>query len=108
MTMQKLRSVPLEAYIWILALIGLGIFGPSMEGHVTFCIPTLLGFDGCWGCGIGRSIGHALHGDFVRSWNAHPLGMPAIVILLIRIVTLLRSTPTFAGGSHGKRVPISA
>lgn len=103
-----LSLVPLEAWTWTLALVGLGIWGPGLEGHLTFCIPTLLGFDGCWGCGLGRSIGHALRGDLLASVHAHWLGIPAIVLFITRIVTLTIRSTTFAGGSRGQHLPIPA
>ncbi|MBS1562065.1 MAG: DUF2752 domain-containing protein [Bacteroidetes bacterium] len=104
----SLLHVPLEAWTWTAALVGLGIWGPALEGHATFCIPTLLGFEGCWGCGLGRSIGHALRGDLAGSLEAHWLGIPAIVLFISRIVTLTIRSTTFAGGSHGQHLPIPA
>ena len=97
MTLKTLISrIPLEAWIWSLALIGLATLGPSLEGHVSFCIPSWLGLDFCWGCGLGRSIGHAFHGDLAASWQAHPLGLVTIGVLIGRVIQLVnrsRTTP---------------
>ena len=86
--------LPLEALIWTASLVGLAVLGPSLEGHLTFCIPTLLGFDGCWGCGVGRSISHALHGDLAGSWASHPLGIFALTVIATRIITLVYKPQT--------------
>jgi hypothetical protein len=84
---------PPEAWIWAASLLYLGIWGAGSDGHLTFCVPTLLGFDGCWGCGIGRSMGLALRGNFSASWAAHPFGIAGDGILLGRVLTLtFRST----------------
>lgn len=79
----------LEAFIWILALLGLAVLGPWLDGKVSFCIPSALGLDFCWGCGLGRSISRAFHGDLAGSWSAHPAGLVAIPVLVYRIVTLI-------------------
>lgn len=96
-----MRRIPLEAIVWTAGLAGLAILGPSLDGHITICVPSLLGFDGCWGCGLGRAIGYLFRGDFQASWNAHPLAIPAVVVLLYRITTLLLRSRTFAGAPHG-------
>ena len=90
MILSAIRRIPLEAWIWTAALLGLAFVGPSLEGHLTFCIPSWLGLDFCWGCGLGRSIGHALHGNALASWEAHPLGFITIGVLVGRIITLIK------------------
>lgn len=80
---------PLEALIWLIALVGLAIYEPTSGDHVSFCILNNLGFTFCPGCGIGRSISHVLNGDFQASMAMHPMGILALPILLFRIVTLL-------------------
>jgi hypothetical protein len=87
-----LQSIPFEAAIWTAGLLGLALMGPSLEGHFTICIPSLLGFDGCWGCGLGRSVSHALHGDLAGSWTSHPLGIFALTVIVIRIASLVLRT----------------
>lgn len=98
----------LEAAIWTLGLVVLGMWGGDLHGHLTICLPTMLGLDACMGCGIGHAAGLALRGDLAGSWQAHPLGMPAVVILLARIVIVTFPSPMFVGGLHGKRLPVSA
>ena len=79
---------PLEAFIWSLALIVLAIYNPLTDQHMSFCIFKIFGFNYCPGCGLGRSISFLLHGDIGNSLKMHPLGIPALLILLFRIVNL--------------------
>ncbi|PWN07101.1 DUF2752 domain-containing protein [Rhodohalobacter mucosus] len=50
-----------------------------------FCLIEWTGVEHCPGEGIGRSMSSAMRGDFVRSFQLHPAGIPAIIILTIRI-----------------------
>ncbi|HEY2583255.1 MAG TPA: DUF2752 domain-containing protein [Mucilaginibacter sp.] len=50
----------------------------------------LLGFSWCPGCGLGHSISFLFHGDLNRSFHAHWLGIPALVIISHRIYILIR------------------
>ena len=84
--------IPLESAIWLSSLLALALFGTEVHGHATLCIPTLLGLDGCIGCGLGHAIGLAFRGDFSGSVQAHWLGLPAIGILLYRSITLIIKT----------------
>lgn len=85
------RAVPAEALIWAGGLLVLILAAPSLAGHATFCVPTLLGFDGCMGCGLGASIGHLFRGHLAASIDAHPLGIPATLLLTGRIIQLLKN-----------------
>ena len=75
-----------EALIWIAALIWLAITAHSSS--FSLCPIHALGLDFCPGCGIGHGIGLALRGEFSASLSAHPLGIPALFILLHRIFWL--------------------
>ncbi|MFY7900869.1 MAG: DUF2752 domain-containing protein [Chitinophagaceae bacterium] len=55
----------------------------------SFCVFKWIGFNSCFGCGIGHSIHYALHFQFLKSFQAHPLGIFAICIILCRIFTLV-------------------
>lgn len=89
-----IQRIPREAWIWALALVGLAIVGPSLEGHLSFCVPSMLGFDFCLGCGLGRSISQAMHGNVQASWAAHPLGIITLGVLIGRIITLVYHSRT--------------
>ncbi|KAB2908356.1 MAG: DUF2752 domain-containing protein [Ignavibacteriales bacterium] len=78
------RSSLFEALIWIGALIYLALYNPVQEASFSFCVLDNLGFEHCPGCGLGRSVSFLLHGDFQASWEAHKLGIFALIVLLFR------------------------
>ena len=77
-----------EALIWIVGLIILFFTYPAGQEHYSLCIYHNLGFESCPGCGIGRSIGSLMHGDFYASWANHKLGIIALPFILVRIIQL--------------------
>jgi Protein of unknown function (DUF2752) len=60
------------------------------EEHFTLCAFRLLGFKHCPGCGIGRSIHALMHGDLAASWHHHWFGIPALLIIIARIFSLIK------------------
>ncbi len=82
-----LRYFPLEGYIWISALLILFLINTDSV-HFSLCPFYNLGIDFCPGCGLGRSIHHFMNLDFVGSFNIHPLGGLAFLILLFRIYSM--------------------
>ena len=85
-----LFSYPLEGYIWITALIFLA-FVNADSTHFTFCPFHNLGIDFCPGCGLGRSIHYLLSFELIKSFQAHPLGGFALIVILHRIFTLTKN-----------------
>ncbi len=77
-----------EALLWLGVLISMILSHPVMEGHLTLCPLALAGFHWCPGCGVGRSMILALHGQVNASIMMHPLGLPAIAVLSERIYEL--------------------
>ncbi len=88
-----------ELITWTCALGYLFFLDISGGEHFSFCIFRLLGFDHCLGCGIGRSIHCAMHFDWSSSLNYHWLGIPALAIIIFRIITLLKNL------KHGAHSP---
>ena len=82
------RAIGLEPIVWLGGLAMLGILGSTSGTHVSICPFALAGLDFCPGCGLGRSIALLLHGELVRSFEAHWLGLPATVILVGRSLNL--------------------
>lgn len=80
--------LPLEAFFWSVAFILLALYTPSADHHISFCLFRNLGLKYCPGCGLGRSISFLFHGDLQGSLSMHPLGIPAVLIISWRIVTL--------------------
>ncbi len=83
------KRLPIELIVWLTAILVLGISYPKTADHFTLCPIENLGFSWCPGCGLGRSISYLLHGELKLSVNQHWFGIPALGILIFRIVQLL-------------------
>ncbi|MBN1300145.1 MAG: DUF2752 domain-containing protein [Melioribacteraceae bacterium] len=84
----KLIYKNLEAFIWLAGLIYLASINPYATDHFNFCVFSLVGFESCPGCGLGRSISFLFRGDIAASFDSHMLGIPALLILSYRIVSV--------------------
>ena len=51
----------------------------------TLCPLDRLGFEYCPGTGLGTSVAYAARGELVSSFESHPAGIPAIIIMVLRI-----------------------
>lgn len=80
----------LEIIIWTIALIYLAFINDAKITHFTICPLSNLGVENCPGCGLGKAITMFFNGDIMGSLKTHILGIPAVIILLYRIVTLIR------------------
>jgi len=87
---KAIRKINLEAFVWLAGLSLLAMMNPDGTQHYSLCVFKNLGLNFCPGCGLGHSISYFLHGDLLRSWQAHPLGAIATIILLSRAFSLLR------------------
>jgi hypothetical protein len=86
-----LSRIPLELILWVTGLLLLAIAEPQEHHkvhHFTFCPLANLGLDWCPGCGLGRSVTQLFHGNLNESFHQHWLGLPAVVIIGLRIITL--------------------
>jgi hypothetical protein len=95
---QSILFFPLEVIAWLAGLLTLAFLDPTNETHVTICPLANLGFEFCPGCGLGRSISFLFRGEFLQSFQSHPLGLFAVIILSFRIFKLLKQHIK----SHGK------
>ncbi len=77
-----------ELIIWILAILLLAFNDPFSEPQFSLCIFKQMGFNGCWGCGLGKSISFLIRGEIEKSLEAHAFGIPAFGILTFRILEL--------------------
>jgi hypothetical protein len=84
-----------EAFIWIAALIILAIENPASH-HYTLCPLDNLGFSYCPGCGLGRSVAWLFRLEPVESFTTHPLGIPAVLIIIFRIIKILSSRSRYS------------
>ncbi|MES2810460.1 MAG: DUF2752 domain-containing protein [Bacteroidota bacterium] len=80
-----------ELIFWTAAIIALAAANPSIDSQYPLCPLKLMGITWCPGCGIGHSISWILHGDIAKSWQAHWLGVPAVIIISYRIFVLGRA-----------------
>lgn len=94
-----LKHFPLEAVAWLTALIFLAVYAPSRDTHFTLCPLATRGLDFCPGCGLGRSISCLFHGQVMESFNAHPLGIFAVIVLTLRITRLINKHLTTYGSN---------
>ena len=83
-------SLHFELICWILAIVIL-YFSTMKNGEISFCVFKWIGFAVCPGCGLGHAIHAALHLHFAESFQYHPLGIPAVIIIFNRIKQLLRN-----------------
>ncbi len=86
----RLKSIPPEAVLWLGALASLAFLDPQAPSHFSFCLFKNLGVSFCPGCGLGHAIAYLYHGQISASFAAHPLGVPAVLIIGGRVVRLLR------------------
>jgi len=83
-----------ELFFWVGAIAALAFSSPEGQ-HYTLCPLNNFGLDYCPGCGLGRSISCAFHGNITGSFEWHPLGFFAIGVIVHRIITLIRSSIKF-------------
>jgi hypothetical protein len=85
-----LKKLPVEAVIWIIGLAFLAWSDPLADPHFKICPLAMAGFDWCPGCGLGRSVSFIFRGDFESSFQSHPLGIAAVIILSFRVIQLTK------------------
>ena len=82
--------------MWIAGLIILAVINPDSHSHFTICPFKYLGFKYCPGCGLGHSISYLFHGNIKASLQTHILGIPAVIILGARTISIIKkSTSNF-------------
>jgi len=86
-----LKLIGLEATIWIFGLVYLVFINDPQSIHFTICPLANLGIDFCPGCGLGNSISYLFQGEMSASIHAHPLGIFALIIITMRIITIIKN-----------------
>jgi len=84
----------LEAFIWLAALLALAMSSPA-DSCYSICPLHNLGISWCPGCGLGHAISWIFRGDMAASFQAHPLGIPALIIIVLRIINIFRKNYFF-------------
>lgn len=85
-----LRLIPLEAVLWGVGLVAMATMDPRAEHLISLCPLDALGLSFCPGCGLGHAIAYLARGAIVESVQAHPLGIPAVLVLVGHISRLVR------------------
>lgn len=83
-----LRYVDREAAIWVAALVVLALGNPNSNFHFTIFWPYYVWGIKSPGFGLGHSISYLFRGDVISAIETHILGIPAVAIILWRVVTL--------------------
>ena len=85
---ELLRYVDREAAIWVAALVVLALSNPNSDFHFTIFWPYyVLGMKSP-GYGLGHSISYLFRGDVISAIETHILGIPAVAVLVWRVITL--------------------
>lgn len=87
---KSIRLIGLEGLIWISALIYLALFNDPFHQHFTICPLANAGIEYCPGCGLGNSISLLFNGHFSESFETHFLAIPAIIIIVYRIYSIIK------------------
>lgn len=66
---------------------------PAGTHMISLCPLDALGVPFCPGCGLGHAVAHLARGELAASLQAHPLGLPAVLILGAHVGRLLRANP---------------
>lgn len=90
---RRWRHLPLDALFWTLGLLAMATMNPEGEHLISLCPLDALGASFCPGCGLGHAVAYLARGELVASVKAHPLGLPAVLILGAHVARLLRLNP---------------
>jgi hypothetical protein len=89
LSLRMLKRLPVEALIWLSGLLVLA-FPDTSSNHFSLCPLNNAGLDFCPGCGLGKSINLLFRGELSKSFDSHPLGIFAVIVLSFRIVNLTK------------------
>lgn len=76
-----------EITIWVSALVAIAFMNPAQDGF-SFCMFKMAGLSWCPGCGLAHAMAYAMHGNFTASLKEHLFGIPALLIIVHRIMVL--------------------
>lgn len=80
----------LEVLLWLFGITLLALMNPEGEHLFSFCPFSWLWESGCMGCGLGHGIAYLFRGEWQAAWSAHPLALPALILLTWRCLKLLK------------------
>ena len=82
------RAIDTEALLWAVGLLVLAAGDPSSDTHLTLFWPQWVFGIQSPGYGLGHSIGYLFRGDLLNSLDSHLLGVPVVIALTYRIISL--------------------
>jgi len=82
----------IEAGIWTVGLLAMGLTNPASEGLFDLCLFKAIGLPGCPGCGLGHAMGYLFRGEWALAIQSHVLSPLVLLVLLHRIVSLVRTS----------------
>lgn len=77
-----------EIGFWMFGLLILALQDPDSSRHLTLFWPSWIWDIRSPGYNLGHSITFAIRGNLIESWQAHYLGVPVLLILICRIISL--------------------
>lgn len=86
------KNIEWEAVAWAAGLLVVATGNPDNASHFSLFPQTLLFGIRSPGYGLGHSIALLFHGRVLESIQMHPLGIVAVVILVMRIIQLSKKT----------------
>ncbi|TVR29623.1 MAG: DUF2752 domain-containing protein [Balneolaceae bacterium] len=78
-----------------IALVAMAMLNPESTAN-SICPLDLLGFENCPGDGLGKSMAFSFRGKISESFQAHPAGLPAILIIMTRIGSIFKRNLQFS------------
>ena len=78
-----------KAQVTVLIVLLIAVVLPSDGMGVPLCSVKSLFSLPCPGCGLTRSVSSMLHGDFLKSWSYHPLGIFFVATALLFVFNLV-------------------
>ncbi|MFB6231445.1 MAG: DUF2752 domain-containing protein [Salinibacter sp.] len=83
-------GLPFEALFWTAGLVAMAAMDPQGDHLFSLCPLDAVGVSICPGCGLGHAVAYLARGELVASVQAHPLGVPAVLILATHVHRLAR------------------
>jgi len=81
-------TVDIEALMWAAGLLVLAASNPGSDFHFTLFWPQWVFGIQSPGHGLGHSVAYLFRGDLAGSLDSHLLGVPVVIVLTYRIISL--------------------
>ena len=85
----RLQTIPVELITWIAFILAILTINPYSDAF-SLCPLDNLGLTWCPGCGLGRAMNLLVRGEFLASWEMHPLASLAYAVIFHRIWVLIK------------------